>query len=297
MKKIIIFCLTICSILQGCTYMLDTTPYDQIATGNMWTSEELADKGVAGIYDVLYNRSLLVLNPEKSEVTGINKLGIESMGFCSGYYSGIALLTSTAPSAGYAYISREWQFGYEGIHRCNDAIANLHKAGLSEEKLERLMCESKFMRAFFYYRLNMFFQGVPIYLEPINSSEATRGKSSADDVWKVCLDDLTACIQSPHLGNNTLKENYGRPSKGAAYALRGMVYMWKKEYDSANKDFEEVKKCGYDLWEGKYIDFFKYENDKDKEMIRPLQYDEASGDCDNNQLMVGSRDHYDCWTE
>ena len=53
MKKVIIFCLTICSILQGCTYMLDTTPYDQIATGNMWTSEELADKGVAGIYDVL----------------------------------------------------------------------------------------------------------------------------------------------------------------------------------------------------------------------------------------------------
>lgn len=103
----------------------------------------------------------------------------------------------------------------------------------------------------------MFFQGVPIYLEPINSSEATRGKSSADDVWKICLDDLTACIQSPHLGNNTLKENYGRPSKGAAYALRGMIYMWKKEYDSAIKDFEEVKKCGYDLWEGKYIDFFK----------------------------------------
>ena len=36
---------------------------------------------------------------------------------------------------------------------------------------------------------------------------------------------------------------------------------------------------------------------KDKEMILPLQYDEASGYCDNIQLMVGSRDHYDCWTE
>ncbi len=73
---------------------------------------------------------------------------------------------------------------------------------------------------------------------------------------------LPHVFKSPHLGNNTLKENYGRPSKGAAYALRGMVYMWKKEYDSAIKDFEEVKKCGYDLWEGKYIDFFKYENEK-----------------------------------
>ena len=73
--------------------------------------------------------------------------------------------------------------------------------------------------------------------------------------------------------------------------------MWKKEYGLAISDFEEVKKCGYDLWDGAYIDFFKYENEKNKEMIFPLQYDEASGYCDNIQLMVGARDHYDCWTE
>ncbi len=297
MKRIILFCLSIGSfLLQGCSDMLDTTPYNQISSGNMWTTEELADKGVAGIYNVLYNSDLSVIDPSKSTFTGLNRPGIEGMGFCTTVYLSCPLLTSTAPSAGNAWVSLEWKFGYEGIHRCNDAIANLRKAGLTEEKLERLTCESRFMRAFFYYRLNMLFQGVPVYLEPINSSQATRGKSTADEVWQVCLDDLTYCIESTGLANNTLTSNYGRPSKGAAYALRGMVYLWKKQYDLAIKDFEEVGKCGYGLWDGKYIDFFKYENEKNKEMVFPLQFDESTGYCDNFQLMVGARDHYDCWS-
>lgn len=297
MKKTIISFVSAILLLSSCADILDTVPSNAISTGNMWSTEELADKGVAGIYNVLYNTSLSLTNPTNNEVKGINKQGIEGMGFCTGYYLTGSIITSTAPSAGDAYIKKEWQFGYEGIHRCNDAIANLHKAGLSDEKFQRLMCEARFMRAFFYHRLNMLFQGVPIYLEPINSSEANRGRSSADDVWQACIDDLTFCIQNPNLANNTLTSNYGRPSKGAAYALRGMIYMWKKEHKLAIDDLEKVKQCGYDLWDGSYISFFKYENEKNKEMIFPLQYDEATGYSDNIQLMVGARDHYDCWTE
>ena len=60
-------------------------------------------------------------------------------------------------------------------------------------------------------------------------------------VNQVILDDLTYCINNPDFPNNTLNENYGRPSKGAAYALRGMVYMWKKQYKEAGNDFKEVE--------------------------------------------------------
>ncbi len=277
--------------------MLDTTPYDKISTGSMWTTEDLADKGVAGIYDVMYTKTMTTTNPNNSSDPGLNRQGIEVIGFCSTYYLNTDVLVSSAPSAGYSWFSKEWKFGYEGIHRCNDAIANLHKANLDEAKYQRLMCECKFLRAFFYCRMNLLFKGVPIYLEPINSSEAYRGASTVDEVWQVCIDDLTDCINNEYLANNTLTTNYGRPSKGAAYALRGIIYLWKEQYDLAIKDFEEVSKCGYGLWDGKYIDFFKYENEKNKEMIFPLQFDESTGYCDNFQLMVGARDHYDCWTE
>lgn len=39
--------------------ILDVAPEDQIASENMWTTEELADKGMAGLYFPFYaTRSL-----------------------------------------------------------------------------------------------------------------------------------------------------------------------------------------------------------------------------------------------
>jgi hypothetical protein len=168
---------------------------------------------------------------------------------------------------------------------------------MDSDKYQRYLCEARFMRAWCYNRLNKLYQGVPIYLEPINNEDCTRAQSTADEVWQVVLDDLTFCINNESFPKNTLTTNYGRPSKGAAYALRGMVYMWQKEYAKAADDFKKVGECGYGLWTGEYADFFTYENEKDKEMIFPLQFDEATGYCDNIQQMTGARDTYDGWTE
>ena len=281
-------------LLFSCTDILDITSPDAISGSVMWTTEELADKGVLGIYGVFYNTDLNDI--AAGSAGGINKQGIESLGFCTAYAGSCGILTSETPSASDAYVTKEWKFGYEGIHRCNDAIANLYKAPISESKYGRLMAECKFLRAFFYYRLNQLFQGVPVYLEPIENDECTRGQVSADSVWQVCINDLTDVIKEPNISDNTLNTLYGRPSKGAAYALRGMVYLWKKEYDLALSDFENVEKCGYSLFQGSYLDQFSYANEKNSEMIFPLQYSDAMGYYDNIQQMVGARDHHDSWT-
>lgn len=293
MMKNITTVLVCCLSLAACS--LDKYPYDEISSEVMWTSESLADKGMVGIYSVLYNNDLEATKP--AETTGINWNGIEALGFNTAYYNSVAILSSTAPSASFNWFTREWQFGYEGVHRCNDALANLKNAGLSEEKYNRYMCEARFMRAFFYHRLNMLFRGVPIYKEPISAEEATKGASTADQVWDLCIEDLTANIQNEYCPDNTLNTNYGRPSKGAAYALRGQIYMWKKKWDLAIADFEKVAECGYGLWTGEWEEFFKYENEKNKEMILPLQFDETSGYSSNIQNIIGARDHYDAWSE
>ena len=221
---------------------------------------------------------------------------------------------------------------YTIIHATNDAIANLGKAGLDEATYQRYICEAKFLRAWAYYRANMFWQGVPIYLEPVSNEQCTRSQSSAEDVWNVVITDLTDCINNQYMPDNTLTENYGRPSKGAAYALRGMAYMWMARgsqgytarwsdiddpgiidpsvgveplhpeyFDNAIADFAKVSECGYDLWDDgtseSYINFFTAANEKDNEMIFSIQYDEAAGFADNIQQAVGSRDTYGGWSE
>lgn len=302
MKKIInTLILTLLVLTTSCTdNLLDTVPSDSVASGLMWTSEELADKGMIGLYYPLYQDQLS--STQLSRVTrGLNRVGIEAMGFATDYYSNnyaVGLLANSEKRASDFQVGREWKTNYTIIHLCNDAIANLHKAGLDDAKFNRYQCEARFLRAWAYRRLNMLYQGVPIYLEPIINSECILGQSSAEDVWTVVLDDLSFCVNNEHMPDNTLDaDQYGRPSKGAAYAMRGMVYMWTKEYGKAATDFSKVKDCGYKLWGGTYVDFFKPENEKDAEMIFALQYDEEVGFCDNIQQILGARDTYGGWGE
>ena len=320
----------------SCADMLNTAPADQIASGNMWTSPELAAKGMNGLYETFFNRKQNNGTQVRSEnLDGLNKYGIEGLGFCTDYYANnypIYLLYNETKRANDWQINHEWQFVYTIIHATNDAIANLGKAGLDEATYQRYICEAKFLRAWAYYRANMFWQGVPIYLEPVSNEQCTRSQSSAEDVWNVVITDLTDCINNQYMPDNTLTENYGRPSKGAAYALRGMAYMWMARgsqgymarwsdiddpgiidpsvgveplhpeyFDNAIADFAKVSECGYDLWDDgtseSYINFFTAANEKDNEMIFSIQYDEAAGFADNIQQAVGSRDTYGGWSE
>ena len=299
MKKFKNLLLIGCALAFVSCVDLDLTPHNKISSGSMWTSPELALRGMNGLYDEFYCRDLD--NPQLGrQKSGMNRQGIEGLGFNTNYNvtSGpVTLLTRSTKSAGDFQLRREWQFCYTIIHSCNDALANLHEAGLDEATYERYVCEARFLRAWCYHRLNMLYQGVPVYLEPVTNEECTKGQSSAEDVWGYVLDDLKYCIENQHYPDNTLKNNYGRPSKGAAYALRGMVYMWKKMYQEAANDFKKVKDCGYGLFDGEYAEIFKIENEKSKEMIFTVQFDVKSDYSDNIQRLVGARDNYESWTQ
>ncbi len=309
MKKII-FILSLAALsFISCVDMLDTAPSNQIASGNMWTTEQLADKGMAGLYRAFYptwGKDEDKQPQFDKQKNGLDRWSIESLSFTTDHYQGYhaqRLLTFDPKTAGITHLKIEWKFGYTLIHQANDAIANLHKAGLAVDKFERYQCEARFIRAFAYHRLNMLYQGVPVYLEPVSNDECTRTQSSADEVWDVVLDDLKYCIDNQYFPNHNInvESNFGRPSKGAAYALRGMVYMWKARLDPsyyalAAADFEQVGECGYGLWNGRYIDFFKPENEKSREMIFAIQHDELIGYTDiGPQIMIGAWDTYGGW--
>ena len=54
MKLINKLCIAFVALLTSCQKdLMDLTPYDSIGSANMWTTENLADMGVIGIYNVL----------------------------------------------------------------------------------------------------------------------------------------------------------------------------------------------------------------------------------------------------
>lgn len=166
MKKILMI-LTMALAATSCMDILDVAPEDQIASENMWTTEELADKGMAGLYFPFYATQLSSTQLRRAD--GLNRQGIEAMSFATDYYSNnypVELLSLATKPANDFQVWYEWKFCYTIIHACNDAIANLHKADMSADKLARYQCEARFLRAWAYNRLNMLYQGVPFIWNP-----------------------------------------------------------------------------------------------------------------------------------
>ena len=276
--------------LAGCGKdFLDTHPYDRVASSTMWSSESLTDKGVLGVYHTLRYHT----------VGYYNYLYFGGMGFDAQIQlpQWMGLLRGTATIHDWL-IKDTWMEHYEGIHRANDAIHNIpKKSPVSEEKKGRLVAECKFLRAYFYYRLNVLYQGVPLYTEPLGDTKPMKPRSTVEEIWGQCISDLTDGIQTADFPDNTLgKELYGRASKGAAYALRGMIYMWMKDYQKAANDFKKVKASGYGLYSGNWSDLFTRGHESTIESILPLQFDDESNAFSSDlQQMVGPRSCYDSW--
>lgn len=103
MKKII-FSLILSSVLMvGCTDFLDTAPHNEIATGNMWESENLAQQGINGIYRIFYNDATDQYDV-KQGASGYNYYGMEAHGFSTSYFNGI-IATDATLKANNGYLS------------------------------------------------------------------------------------------------------------------------------------------------------------------------------------------------
>jgi hypothetical protein len=275
----------------------------------MWSSPELTNQGVAGIYAAMRNWGVY-----GSSSYGLNVVPFECLGMTGEAYRSIPYLNGTAGS-GDSFFSDMWKRLFEGVHRANDAIAHLSKSGdaaVDEPTRKRLLSESKFMRAYFYMRLNELYGryglGVPLYTEPVQTVEGyTKTQSPEADVWAQIVQDLTDCINEPDFPDHYGER--GRASRGAAYALRGRAYLMqgavynyknssgkvesttidKAFLQKAADDFSKVKGCGYDLYQGGYQQMFTEANEGCVEMIFSLQNISKDGYGSSMQRRAGTR--------
>jgi hypothetical protein len=304
MKKAVLYIsIAALLVLTACTGILETAPYNQLASGSMWKSESLCDQGVMGIY---YSLRFPVYNGEiTGEGINIGYYGWEVFGSTGQSRLGVGgvFASSVTPSNG--QFSFVWKWCYDGIHRANDAIANLPAAPIDESKKARLLAESKILRAFFYTRLNELFGnggiGVPLYTEPVSSDECTKKQSSEAEVWAQIILDLTDAINTASLPDNDIGKE-GRVAKGTAYAMRGRAYLLSKDYTSASADFARVGQCGYGLYPN-YRELFRSANDGNQEMIFYVQnIENPAGFGSRLQKFCapwscGSADSRGCWTD
>ena len=278
----------------GC-YDLETYPGDKVNEGTFYKTGDHAHQGLMGIY------GMLRLNEAYGYQFCFDHLGDIAYGY--NYYM-MFLATYTDRDG---TIQAHWQTFYDGIHRVNTFIRSVKGMGgiITDEQINEYVAEAKFLRAMFYFSLTDLFGGVPYYDESTNVNEEfmnlKQPRSSLEEVRAHILEDLDEAIK--YLPVEHAASEYGRATKGAAYALRGKVYLYDKEWQSAINDFEEIvynksNNSGYDL-DDDYARVFKlYNGAKSPETVFSIQNKSGVGTEYGMQIqaLMGCRGAYgSCW--
>jgi hypothetical protein len=146
-----------------------------------------------------------------------------------------------------------WQGRYDGIGRANNALFYLEQLQIQETLKNRLIGETKFLRALYYFDLVRCFGGVPLVTERIDINNSTlinqvvfTRKTKQETYAQIEADLLDAIEKLPLKGQYSLND-LGRASKGAAQALLAKVYLYQ-----GNKMQEAFDMAGNVVFSGQY---------------------------------------------
>ena len=176
LNKLFILTATAIAISSCQGDLLDTKPYDKASSGSMWSNENFCTMGVASIYATLREGYVA------KEASLMEAFSVGATCRDNDY----PLLAGTA-SIGSGIFSDYWKQHYAGIYRANDAIVHLPDAPISESVKGKLLSEAKVLRAFYYYKLNAVFRGVPYYNTPMELDQADKPRESEENIWNFCI--------------------------------------------------------------------------------------------------------------
>lgn len=253
--------------IGGCE-SLDYIPGDQMSGQTFWQTEDHARQAAVGMYAAMKEPWCF---------------GLEfTFDMCSDLADGtspwadISRGTSFASNSG--GVQNHWQYLYELVHRSNTVIRNVENMPISRATIDRVTGEAKFLRAMAYFRMLNCWGGVPYYDETcdinMEFSNLKSPRSSAEEIRGHIIDDLTEAIEK--LPVSWEAADLGRATKGAAYALRGKVYLFNRQWDEAIADFEEIvynksHNYGYSLHPDYNSLFRLYNGSHSPEMIFSIQ--------------------------
>tara|TARA_R110002049_G_scaffold267422_1_gene443780 strand:+ start:7699 stop:9279 length:1581 start_codon:yes stop_codon:yes gene_type:complete len=276
MKKIILF-LAICSALTNISCDKDEF-LDQPINGrqqldDFFSSPESAESFVNGIYQKVNGESWWQVNMPRQ----INEMATDDN------WSGNTLqprpdITGIAAYnvfPGSTYFNSFWESHYIGITRANISLERIPGVEIDEELKTRLLAETRFLRAFFYFELVRSFGGVPIvttYTELLEPAINDKTRATVDEVYQLIEDDLKKAIAGLPLRSEYASKDLGRATKGAAQSLLAKMYLTRERWSEAQTMANNVITSGEYSLEPDFANIYSVDNHYGVESIFEIGY-------------------------
>jgi SusD family. len=133
-----------------------------------------------------------------------------------------------------------WNDYYQGIFRANTLLQKISGVSMSEDLKKRFTAETKALRAFYYFNLEIMFKNIPLLLEPLTATDMYDVKQATPtEVYTQIEKDLAEAIADLPATVPADTEG-GRLTKGAAQAILGKVYLYEGKKDLAAAQLTQV---------------------------------------------------------
>jgi starch-binding outer membrane protein, SusD/RagB family len=230
MKNIILI-IVLAVGFTSCKKWLEEAPRSVVTSSQFYKSKEDAQAAVNGIYSFLY-----------PPYTGSGRnYGYAMLELVTGGYrtqsegNDLVNVVNLRQNNASPLLQQWFSACYQGIEAANLAIVNIPNVAMDESERTRLIGESKFLRAYYYYTLVNIFGDVPLKLTPTaNSADGLLPKTGVKEIYETAIvPDLKDAETS---GLPATPDGTGRASTGAAKALLAKVYLSMAGYPVSETD-------------------------------------------------------------
>ncbi|MET0635156.1 MAG: RagB/SusD family nutrient uptake outer membrane protein [Chitinophagaceae bacterium] len=275
-------------LISGCSKKLEITPETFVSPEELYKDGQGATAGVTGIYRRMmefYNGDYYffgIVGTDEGKTTSF----VPTWGGYWQHYDGVNSYNSLL-GAQNQLVQGVWNALYKGVINTNIAIKYIPRSTASQDLKDRLLGESKFFRAVFYFKLVQFFGAIPLPTEvedPAADANGGKPRSSVEEVYALITDDLKFAAE--HLQPKGVAE-VGRINREAAIALLGKVYLTTKDYANAKLTLQPLMSASNVALMPDYADLFKEANENNIESLFEVQYSNENGNTNGQANTLG----------
>ncbi|MDT0605629.1 RagB/SusD family nutrient uptake outer membrane protein [Croceitalea rosinachiae] len=163
---------------------------------------------------------------------------------------------------------------YQTIFRANTILEEANDENLPTGSVrDEILGQAYFMRAFANWYLAAFWGNAPLVLStPESDEDFFPNQSTQTEIFNAVISDLE--MAATMLPSTWSSSDLGRPTSGAALALRGKTYLYMGNFSAAATDFQAVVNSGvYELLSGaQYEENFTTVSENNVESVFELQF-------------------------